>query len=186
METETTPFSAVTDFIGSQARLGKYNGATARNLLAACSLIAKRIQPGKDSLRYVADHLDDLLQQHANLNKGVGNGALVAYKSRVSRAISDYRRHRADPEWVPTTRARAPRRNAASTPKPGMTGEAASASGAAEEQLRNASELLHRLPLRPDFDVEIRLPRDFNRRELEMVTTWVGALALAPAPEQSR
>ncbi len=40
-----------------------------------------------------------------------------------------------------------------------------------------SSALRHRLPLRPDFDVEIMLPRDFNQKEAKRLIAWISALA---------
>jgi hypothetical protein len=43
--------------------------------------------------------------------------------------------------------------------------------------------LRHRLALRPDFDMEITLPRDLTSAEVLRIVTWLRSLAVDPANE---
>ncbi len=176
------PFSAVPEFIRTQAERGKYKPNTAQGLSAACAVVSQRLEPGKDTVGYVLNHLDELIRQHGNLNRNVGQATLAAYRSRVRRAIEDYVGHRTDPQWQPASRE--PRKQGAVGRRPTTGPSVVSAPPASPSSVTTGSPpLRHYLPLRANFAVEILLPWDFTRAEAERVTGWVNAMA-APAAEK--
>lgn len=40
-----------------------------------------------------------------------------------------------------------------------------------------STPLVHRLVLRPDFDIEVALPRDLSAKEVERISAWLATLA---------
>jgi hypothetical protein len=179
-QTSSLPFSAVREFIIRQMVAGRYNPATARNLAAACTHIEPVLEANNDTVSYVFDNLDDILARYGNLNRHVGQASIATYRARIRRAIADFIGHRTDPQWRPASRLK--------RQSPAGSGPAApSGQPPAREQASSAPEnpgaLRHRLPLRPDFDVEIVLPRDLGAKEARRVLAWISALALQDEPE---
>lgn len=179
------PFAEVASFIGRQRSIGRYNKNTALAREAACARIATVLEPEQDTVGYVKDHLSDLVRRYGNKNPKVGKGSLETYRSRVEKAIEDFIGHKTDANWEPRTRgSRIDRRSKASPPPP--TAVEASQPTNTDPVVTllgglpaNATALRHRFPLRPDFDVEILLPRDFTAKEAKRLTTWISALANA-------
>jgi hypothetical protein len=178
-QTHTLSFSAVRDFVKRQKATGRYNSATARNLEAACAHVEPVLEPGSDTVGYVSDHLDEIIQRYGNLNQQVGQASLGAYRARVRRAIADFVGHRTDPQWRPTSR---PKRSVPEIGGP-VSVSAPKTPTHSSISAESPGALRHRLPLRPDFDVEITLPRDFTGREAKRVLAWITALAGEDRPE---
>jgi len=100
------PFREVKAFVKRQAALGKYKGATAANLEAACTRIEGILEAGKDTVGFVQEHVDELVARYGNLNPKVGKGSLDTYRARLSRAVEDFIAHKTDPQWQPPSRSR--------------------------------------------------------------------------------
>lgn len=171
-------FQEIKEFVGRWREQGRYKSATARNMEAACAIVQSVLEPGDDTVGYVQEHLDDLIQRYGNLNPKVGKASLLEYRRRVLRAIEDYVGHRTDPQWQPRTRPRAGAREggppgAKAARKVPPTAEPPPPVARAEP----GNALRHRLPLRADFDVEILLPRDLSTGEAQRLTAWIAALA---------
>jgi hypothetical protein len=180
------PFTAVSDFIKRQRTIGKYKKNTALAREAACALIGSILEPGHDSVGYVKDHLDDLVKRYGNLNPNASKASIDTYRSRVERAIEDFIGHKTDANWQPRSRARRGEASPSAATTPSGTPLAKTINEIADELFPKpaaANALRHRFPLRPDFDVEVLLPRDFTSKEAKRVTGWISALASAFSDE---
>ncbi|HYO71268.1 MAG TPA: hypothetical protein VEU33_34830, partial [Archangium sp.] len=165
---------------------------TAKNLETACGIVTPLLEPNNNSVGYVSSHLDELIQRYSNLHGNrIGQASLMTYKMRVIRAIRDYLDYKTNPQWQPVARHRRSadergetekKPHPAQTPWHQMHPVSPTAQPLAMREESNA--LLHRLPLRSDFDVELRLPRDFTAKEAKRVTAWITALAGILEPEE--
>jgi hypothetical protein len=170
---EGLPFTAVREFVSRQRVAGRYNSATARNLAAACAHVEPLLEAGANTVGYVSHNLDDILERYRNLNGHVGQASINTYRARIKRAVADFIGHRTDPQWRPVSR---PKREtderspeASRTPSPKVQ--------SLQVQVESPGGLRHRLPLRPDFDVEIVLPRDLTGKEARRLVAWISTLA---------
>jgi hypothetical protein len=53
----------------------------------------------------------------------------------------------------------------------------------AKEPEPEIKDLAHRLPIRPNYDVELRVPRDLTMEEVRRITKWLESIALPKVGE---
>lgn len=163
---DAVPLAEVTDFVKKQRNIGNYRASSAKNMLAAVALVQEILTPDENSVAFVRDHVDDLFKRYQNLNPKVGHQSLIAYRSRLSRAVKDYVAHRSGRRASTSSGAT---RKSEPTARKGKRVQS-------DPQL-SAETLRHRFPLRPGFDAEVVLPRDFSTAEAKRITQWIHALA---------
>ncbi len=174
------PLAAVKAYIKREQVLGRINPNTAAARQAAVLRILTVLDPNEDTVTFVEDHVDELIERYRRKNPKVGQHSLDTYRGRITRAIHDFKQAQADANWEPPN-IPASTATAAMVSEPDLVMRDRDGIRELQTKLRmyggGTNGLRHRLPLRPDFDVEIFLPRDFSAKEAKRVTTWIAALA---------
>jgi hypothetical protein len=169
----------VAKFLEFAGRKNILNERTVNHRLTACNNVFSVLNEDEDNLDYILGNLDVLIHRLRNKNPNVRASTLKVYKSRVKSSLEDFKAWSADPfawEREVIVRAKAQglesrkEKQAAKRAKR-STAPAAKAITAAESAEEPAiresapaappSEGLRvRLPIRPDFSIDIVLPKD--------------------------
>lgn len=163
--------------------------------LTACNNVFSVLNEDEDNLDYILGNLDLLIHRLRNKNPNVRASTLKVYKSRVKSSLEDFKAWSADPfawerevlvrakahglegrkEKQAAKRAKqpAPEKKTAEAVEeaPVATAEAAPPAAATVDP---AAGLHVRLPIRPDFSIDIVLPKDGLRlKELQRLGAFL-------------
>lgn len=169
----------VSKFLEFAGRKNILSERAVNHRLTACNNVFSVLNEDEDNLEYILGNLDLLIHRLRNKNPNVRASTLKVYKSRVKSSLEDFKAWSADPfawEREVIVRAKAQglegrkEKQAAKRAKKAPTTEAApevvepvDAPPHAEAlpPLSTADAGLRvRLPIRPDFSIEIVLPKD--------------------------
>jgi len=149
--------------------------------LTACNNLFSVLNEAEDNLEYILGNLDLLIHRLRNKNPNVRASTLKVYKSRVKSSLEDFKAWSADPfAWEREVLERAKAqglegrkekqaaKRAKQLPTPSKkeaavepeVEESAVAAEAAAMPVASSDGMHIRLPIRPDFSIEIVLPKD--------------------------
>lgn len=164
------------EFIKKAEKLGKYPRNTAVGLLAAVKVVEEGLLPDEpDDPKYIADHLEEIYNRQIN-KLNLSAASVETYLGRVKRVLSDYDQYGSDSKailaWRPRLIQRAPRSRSKDKAAPaaepaGQFGTPASPPAAT---MPNSGLKTLVWSLRPDVNIQIQLPVDINRKDVERLT----------------
>ena len=159
--------------------------ATARALKGACNAVLSVLDEAEAADVFAVD-LDGVFQRYENM-KGmeVSPNTMRSYRQRVSQAIAEFGRYRANPsQWRPAggqRNASVSKRSQKSNP---VTRDNAGAEGQADtviQRTESADDITHQFPLRRNTIVEISgIPFDVTRSEMARMTAFLSNLVAPP------
>jgi hypothetical protein len=169
----------VAKFLEFAGRKNILNERAVNHRLTACNNVFSVLNEDEDNLDYILGNLDVLIHRLRNKNPNVRASTLKVYKSRVKSSLEDFKAWSADPfawEREVIVRAKAQglegrkEKQAAKRAKrsAALAAEATTAAEPAEKPAVRESApsalpsegLRVRLPIRPDFSIDIVLPKD--------------------------
>jgi len=161
------------DFINQAKRFAKYPQNTALGMVAALKVVEQGLLPEEPhDLQYIADHLDEIYSRQLD-KLSLSPASIGTYIARVKRVISDYNKYGSDHKawigWKPRSVQRAPRtRPKEASPLAAQTATHQTAGGSAPFPAARNGQLKTLLwSLRPDLDIQIQLPRDLNKKDIQ-------------------
>lgn len=171
----------VSKFLEFAGRKNILSERAVNHRLTACNNVFSVLNEDEDSLDYILGNLDLLIHRLRNKNPNVRASTLKVYKSRVKSSLEDFKAWSADPfawEREVLVRAKAQglegrkEKQAAKRAKQPPVEKTTPAEAPAEPAVAVADATppapvvpapagLHvRLPIRPDFSIEVVLPKD--------------------------
>ncbi len=168
----------VIKFLEFAARKGILNETAIQHRLTASHNLFAMLNEDEDSLDFILQNLDVLVNRFRNRNPNVQASTLKVYKSRLKSSIEDFRAWSSDPfawERTVTERAKAhaleSRKEKRELAKKAPKGEKAAEPKATlpEAELSTPENLTPQtdnkgrrvsFPIRPDFNIEILLPTE--------------------------
>ncbi|WP_146190608.1 hypothetical protein [Marinicauda salina] len=177
------------DWVGEKGLMAR---PTAQTRKASANKVLSILEP-EEAQDVTQIDLDEVMNRFVNLNKsGYSPESLKAYKSRVSKAISDFSNYLANPlEFKPGTATRTAtgtkkdkKGGGASSKRPDTTPSLSpTPSGhpvSAHSSAMPSSNILP-IPIRPDLTVRVQgLPFDLSQAEARRIANVIRAMAVEP------
>lgn len=165
-------FEKLMEFVSKAEKLGKYPRNTAIATLAALKIVQKGLVDDEpDTTEYLVEHLEEIFNRKLN-DMNLSSGSLQTYIARVKRAISDFQRYGQDPKtllaWKPKIVQRTTKsRNGSPQPEGILSNPQGSFSTQTNVNLKNTGLRTVVWSLRPDLTIQVQLPIDLNKRDVE-------------------
>lgn len=186
-----TDLTEVIEFLDIAGQKGFLNENTVSARRTACNKFFDILEPSDKSVEYVRDHLDVVKARFSNLNKDVRGNTVDEYARRIQIVLNDFTewktdragwerkvssRHSARPsndedKVVKVKADKAKNQNSASQAAPGTT---------------NLETRVVTFPIRPDFDLQVTLPRSgLTVQELKKLVYFLIPYAADWEPSES-
>lgn len=168
------------DFIDKAERSRKYPTSTAQGLKAAVKLFDTELNDEeRSSLELFEQNIDQIYQNVFNKNKNLTVSSLATYKSRVMKAISDYKKYGIDATKMSNWQPKVVTRTKRSDPKR----DEAPAANDAPAGLQNNELVVPdgmtklELALRPDMKFVLIVPHDLRVSEVNTIKSILDSLS---------
>jgi hypothetical protein len=183
-----TPISEMTDFLDIAVKQGFLNDNTVAARRTAVNKFAEILDPENRTVEYLRDNLDVVKARFSNLNKEVRGNTVDEYARRVVLVLDDFTEWKAD-------RAGWERKVSAKASRPAGDGEKivklktekkTETKDSGSTPPPNPSVRVLTLPMRSDFEVEIKVPREgLTRQELRKLVYFLLPYAPDFEPDES-
>ena len=179
------------EFLDHAGNRGLMTKTNAQSLKSACTAVFSILDDNDDDSKDVFTmDLDALFHRYENIKgMGVSPSTLRAYRRRVTQAISDYQRYKANPsQWKPAGGQRSTRGGTHSSN--GRTNNHGAADqnvqlDAPDPEAKSADEITHQFPLRRDVIVRVSgIPFDVTRSEMARMTAYLSNLVAETDAEE--
>lgn len=159
----TTDLKEATEFLDIAARQGLLNDNTVAARRTACNKLFDILDPENKTVEYVLENLDVVKARFSNRNKDVRGNTVDEYARRVQIVLDDFTEWKADRAgWERKISSRHSNR-------PAGDGEKVVKLKADKAKTENKADAppppppnvrVVTFPIRPDFDLEVKLPRE--------------------------
>jgi len=167
---EGNKLQAVKEFIEKAKKLGKYPRNTAVSRLSALKVVEEGLTGDEPQTpEYILNHVEEIFGRQAH-KLNLNDGSLRSYISRVRGALEDFQRYGTAPgaiiSWKPFDRPREKTREERTE-----SNNLAKLSGS-DERTSFSPDTGRNLKivtwsLRPQLEIQVQLPRDFNLTDLK-------------------
>lgn len=161
-----TTLSEVIEFLTIAGDKGFLNDNTVVSRKTACNKFFDILEPDQKTVEYVNENLGVIKKRFSNLNKDVRGNTVDEYARRVKVVLSDFSAWKTDRSgWersVSNRQSSRPANDTEKKPNPKKPEKAKTDAETHDQTVKEEANLDERLvsfPIRPDFELTIKLPR---------------------------